>query len=64
MNDLAAQTAWEGGIYKLTMSFPEGQILLLHIFDRTLNALASDYPSKPPKCKNIAAQALLATRST
>ena len=43
------QTPWEGGLYKLVMSFPEGRA-----FDTDeksfLMHLHADYPSKPPKC--------------
>jgi hypothetical protein len=55
------QTPWEGGVYKLVMTFPEGELSLAFpqcsdLFQLDLNAdvinLVSppDYPSKPPKC--------------
>ena len=46
----SSQTAWDGGVYKLIMTFPEGPLLLLLVSNSYLKYLL-DYPSKPPKCQ-------------
>lgn len=46
---LSTQTAWEGGLYKLVMTFPEGPLSPLLILLANM-LLLIDYPAKPPKC--------------
>lgn len=49
LNMVLPQTPWEGGLYKLTMTFPEGeQSSRCRVVCTDCNP---DYPSKPPKCK-------------
>ncbi|SJL00614.1 probable SUMO-conjugating enzyme ubc9 [Armillaria ostoyae] len=45
-------TAWDGGLFKLTMIFPEG-VFVFATFNLLCSSslFGSDYPSKPPKCK-------------
>lgn len=47
---VALQTPWEGGLFKLLMTFPEGRSSL-HLPVHIISWKALDYPSKPPKCK-------------
>ncbi|KAI6005874.1 ubiquitin-conjugating enzyme 9 [Pisolithus albus] len=47
-----AGTPWEGGLYKLTMTFPEGMNGLIYCLVQSFQSIyLPDYPSKPPKCK-------------
>jgi len=44
------KTIWEGGLFKLTVSFPEGQAPGQRMLPTMLTRDA-EYPTKPPKCK-------------
>ena len=44
------KTIWEGGLFKLTVSFPEGQAPDQRMLPAMLTSDA-EYPTKPPKCK-------------
>lgn len=45
------KTLWEGGLFKLSVIFPDGKIQVQHE-DPYTNVL-TEYPTKPPKCKAI-----------
>lgn len=47
------QTPWENGLYKLTMTFPEGTRCFHFNVPLVEDGLCLDYPSKPPKCKSV-----------
>jgi ubiquitin-conjugating enzyme E2 I len=46
------KTLWEGGLFKLSVIFPDGEShnTSIHAIDRL--TYIAEYPTKPPKCKS------------
>ena len=43
------KTLWEGGLFKLDVLFPDGEIIPVRA-ERGVTDMGSEYPTKPPKC--------------
>jgi len=44
------KTLWEGGLFKMTLTFPDGTPIFERAKDLVLT-ISTEYPTKPPKCK-------------
>lgn len=44
------KTLWEGGLFKLSVIFPDGMFTMAYIYYCKNANKCAEYPTKPPKC--------------